>query len=193
MKKILLLIIWLAPLMAFCQEGIYKTLQDYKDGKLTPAKGKLLFKGHKSGSKLYEDGKLIYTEDQIWGIRLFKEGAVTDYRIIDHNIHPIFVLGKICLYMNMAEYFKVNDKGDTVYVTSSNEYPFCSNTIDGEPVRVTSKKAIYKLMGISDSDETVQKCKEYDWFPNFAICYNYFHPMKEEPYLNIKNPAPHFH
>ncbi len=139
MKRITGIALLLFPIAIFAQCGIYKTLQDFKNNKLSQTCESIMVE--KLGSKfiiILHNGdkkeKIELKGSGIWGYK--KE--MTDYRIIDDVPHAIATKGEIWMYSGAGDKIGLakDFNNDTTYYKESNALPFASKGLEGALVEV---------------------------------------------------------
>ncbi len=136
-------------LSATAQAGVYKTLNDFLNDKITEHGGKvkynntlasftLIFK--KKGEKV----KYNLNTDEVWGFRN-EEGYV--YRI-NGKKHPYMIIevGAICYYTNYTTVVR----GNRISFEQNNHVPQISKGLDGEMINLTTRKL---KMLLNESEE----------------------------------------
>lgn len=148
MKNIVVLILSFFALSSVAQNGLYLTLEDYKNKKLTDERThsfrsndviRMYNKGDKSSEYVVDYSK-------VWGIRR----GYTDFRIINGKPCAILVAGKYYYYGGITNQFSKDKKtGEFTFVVNSST-PYISIGIEGVPVQNKSYPDLYKQLGVTD-------------------------------------------
>jgi hypothetical protein len=175
MKHVLLLCALALPFIAFSQEGVYLTLQDFKDGKLTDQTDDLRCMGATVVVRLGKVKK-TYKNKEIWGYRRSDKNMSTDYRMIDGFGCAIYAKGEIWIYLGQRDHFMLQ-KDSVVFIrfkqastelsnspsyknVSTYDYPYASRGVDGRVEKITSMKQL--LSFLNPSADFLTKAKKGD-------------------------------
>lgn len=167
MKKFILSIILLAPLMIFAQCGVYLTKEDYLQKKLSKVceRIKMSQVGGKFVIKLVtgsNEEKIVLAESGIWGFRRKN----TDYRIIETLPRAIATAGSIYVYSGYWDTIGTRNN-QVMFFKFSNTYPMASKGLDGEIVTLHSFKDLYKMMDPAYVEKVKTDLKSKKYFGEF--------------------------
>lgn len=162
MKTLLLILSIIICNAVYSQGGVYLSIQDYKNGKLTDASDDV--KVTATGIINIKVGveKKSYKPKDVWGYRIVTDGVSTDYRIIVGFARAIYSTGAIWVYGSGRDYFN-KQSGKLTYVKVSTEsghfaFPIITKGPDGPIQPITSwKKLLAILNPPKQYEENVKK------------------------------------
>jgi len=163
MKRLVYLFaVILIPAFTNAQNGVYMSLQDFKNHKLSKecefvgmeylmGKYSIIIENGKNKEKIALKGS------RIWGFRR----GICDYRVIDDLPHCIATKGAIWYYSGADDKIMTDKEGDTCYYKDSNAYPYASKGLDGPLVKLNNNKDLLKLMDTKGAEDVLDKAKKF--------------------------------